>query len=443
MTRHTTESLIHDDHTYVWHPFTQQAQWEKQQPLIIARAEGSYLYDTDGNQYLDGVSSLWTNVHGHQNPVLDNALIEQLRRVAHTTFLGLSHAPGIELARKLVDASPSNIRRVFYSDNGSTATEVALKMAYQFQQQQGETKRTRFACLSDAYHGDTLGAVSVGGIDLFHKVYRPLLFDTVMLPAPVFPNGEEEKACLKQALELISKHGDELAAIIVEPLVQGAAGMKMHSPHFLRTLLQSARDKGILVIADEVAVGFGRMGTLFAMEIADFQPDFLCVAKGLSAGYLPLAATLTSETIYQGFLAAPGEYKQFFHGHTFTANPLACAVALASLELFTSQNVLAHVQLLEKQMADRFAQWSAHDNISGIRQRGVMVGIDISQSDGCSFPSDVSMGHQVAMACREHGAIIRPLGDTLVLNPPLSISHQEMEQLLDAVEKSLNKVIYG
>jgi adenosylmethionine-8-amino-7-oxononanoate aminotransferase len=355
----------------------------------------------------------------------------------------LSHAPGIQLAKALIEVAPGGLQRVFYSDNGSTATEVALKMAYQYQQQRGASERTRFACLRDAYHGDTLGAVSVGGIDLFHKVYRPLLFDTLLLPAPVFPGGEEERHCLAEALELIDKHGAELAAIIVEPLVQGAAGMKMHSPAFLRQLLQAARDRGVLVIADEVAVGFGRLGRLFAMEIAGFNPDFLCIAKGMSAGYLPLAATLTTEEVYEAFLAAPSEYQQFFHGHTYTANPLACAVAIASLGIFEQSSTLDHVQALDAQMSERFTSWLERPHVAGIRHRGVMAGVDLQSPDGTALPAERGTGHQVAMACREHGAIIRPLGDTLVINPPLSIGEEETEALLDAIERAIADVLYA
>jgi len=439
----TEEQLSADDHSYLWHPFTQQARWTQQAPLIIERANGSYLYDTSGKAYIDGVSSLWTNVHGHRNPTIDAALVAQLDRVAHSTFLGLSHAPGIQLAKALIEVAPGELQRVFYSDNGSTATEVALKMAYQYQQQRGATERRRFACLSDAYHGDTIGAVSVGGIDLFHKVYRPLLFDTVLLPAPVSPGGEEERRCLAEGLELIKRHGPELAGIIVEPLVQGAAGMKMHSPEFLRQILQAARDQGVLVIADEVAVGFGRLGHLFAMEIADFKPDFLCVAKGLSAGYLPLAATLTTEEVYEAFLAAPTEYQQFFHGHTYTANPLACAVAIASLNLFEQDGTLDRVQTLSAQMDERFSSWLRRPYVADIRHRGVMAGVDLRMPDGSLLPADRATGHRVAMATRKHGAIIRPLGDTLVVNPPLSIDAQEMKLLLDAMEGAMHDVFDG
>lgn len=420
------------DHQHVWHPFTQQQDWVRSEPLIIDRAEGSWLIDTEGRRYLDGVSSLWTNVHGHRHPKLDAAIRAQLDKVAHTTMLGLSHPTAIELAAKLVGKAPG-MSRVFYSDNGSTACEIALKMAFQYQQQIGQTARTRFASLADAYHGDTIGAVSVGAVELFHSIYRPLLFEAVALPAPTTPNSPDEDACLERALALLDVHGHELAAIIVEPLVQGAAGMKMHSARYLRTILERARQHGVLVIIDEVAVGFGRLGTLFAFEQLDVRPDFLCLAKGLSGGYLPLAATLTTAEVYEAFLAEPEAYRQFFHGHTFTGNPLACAVALASLALFDEEDTLAHVQQLSAHLTKRLTALAEDERIVGFRQRGVMAGVDLVARDRA--------GHRVCMACRPRGAILRPLGDTVVINPPLSISVAELDQLLDVLTAAIDDAL--
>lgn len=426
------------DHRHLWHPFTPQQRWTASEPLIIERGEGHELIDVHGRRYLDGVSSLWTNVHGHAHPTLDQALRDQLDRLAHSTLLGLSHPPAIQLAAELAARSPAPLQRVFFSDNGSTATEIALKMAYQYQQQVGQTGRTRFAALRDAYHGDTLGAVSVGNIDLFHHVYRPLLFDSVALPAPMEPGGDEEAQCLAVALERLDAHADELAAIIVEPLVQGAAGMKMHTAGYLRPLLERARAHGILIVADEVAVGFGRLGTLFAMEQVGVDPDFLCLAKGLSAGYLPLAATLTTEAVYEAFLAAPEAHRQFFHGHTFTGNPLACAVSLANLSLF-DDGVLDHVEALSERLGQAMeATLLPHPAVAAIRQHGVMIGIDIAAPDGSDTPPQT--GHRVAMATRDHGAITRPLGNTLVLNPPLTLTLEEADRLVAAVASALDDV---
>ena len=317
-----TMSLADQDRRHLWHPFTQQRGWEDgEDPVLVERGEGCTLWDTEGNAYLDGTSSLWCNVHGHAHPRIDAAVAEQLGRVAHSTMLGLSHRPGVELAAKLVDLAPAGLSRVFYSDNGSTANEIALKMAFQWWAQRGEP-RTRFVCLEMSYHGDTIGAVSVGGIPLFHQTYGPLLFDA----APVAPS---DAAALERALA----PGD-VAAVIVEPLVQGAAGILVHEPGWLRTVREACDRHGVFMIADEVATGFGRTGTMFACEQEEVAPDFLCLAKGLTGGYLPLAATLTTERVYEGFLGAFSEFKTFFHGHTYTGNPLACAAALATLAVF-------------------------------------------------------------------------------------------------------------
>ena len=435
-----TTELAALDHRHVWHPFTQQSTWTATKPLIIERAEGCWLVDVDGKRYLDGVSSLWTNVHGHRHPAIDAAVRAQLDRMAHSTMLGLTHPTAIELAARLVQCTPQGLDRVFYSDNGSTAVEVALKMAFQAQQQRGQTERTRFAALRDAYHGDTLGAVSIGAIDIFHAVYRPLLFDCVALPAPVEPGGAEEEACLKQGLELLDRHGHELAALVVEPLVQGAAGMKMHSIDFLRALLERAREHGVMLVCDEVAVGFGRTGTLFAMEQVGIAPDFLCLAKGIAGGYLPLAATLATESVYEAFLAAPEEAKQFFHGHTFTGNPLACAAALASLDLFRRADRLAQATRIADRLAEGLAPLRERPGVASIRQKGVMVGVDLVQQDGSPHPPARRIGAAVCMAAREHGVVLRPLGDTVVLNPPLALSAEEVDHLLDGLRAALRDV---
>jgi len=416
------------DHKHLWHPFTQQAEWTATPPLIIASAQGCSLTDVQGRTYIDGVSSLWTNVHGHRHPRLDAALTAQLDAVAHSTMLGLTHPPAIHLATRLAQVTPDGLTRTFFSDNGSTATEVALKMAFQYQQQIGQTRRTRFVALRDAYHGDTIGAVSVGSIDLFHAIYRPLLFDALALPAPIEAGGAEEADCLARALALLEEHAETLAAFLFEPLVQGAAGMKMHSPEFLRTLATRARELGVLLIADEVAVGFGRTGTLFAMDQVGVAPDLLCLAKGLAAGYLPISATLTTEAIYEAFLAHPDAHRQFFHGHTFTGNPLACAVALENLSLLDGLDTAP----LERALARGLASLSQREDVLGVRQRGVMVGIDL-RSDG-----QPRFGHRVAMACRPLGAIVRPLGDTIVLNPPLALSPAEAARLVAIVGEALD-----
>ncbi len=413
----TTEDLTAADRRHLWHPFTQQQGWsEEESPVVIDHAEGTNLYDTEGNAYIDGVSSLWCNVHGHRHPAIDEAVRAQLGRVAHSTMLGLSHQPAIELAEELLAVAPRGLRRVFYSDSGSTAVEVALKMAFQWWAQRGELQRTGFICLENAYHGDTLGAVSVGGIDLFHSLYRPLLFDAWQARS-----GDAEHLA-----ELLLQHSDRVGAVIVEPLVQGAAGMLMQPPGYLRRVRELCDEHGVLLICDEVATGFGRTGRMFACDHEQVTPDLLCVGKGLTGGYLPLAATLATEPMYEGFLGRFEDYKTFFHGHTYTGNPLACAAGVATLQTFERERTIEllapKVELLSR-MLDH--QVSALPGVAEVRQRGFMVGIELSES-----PADKRMGHQVTLAARRRGAIIRPLGDVVVLMPALAMSESELRRLV-------------
>src|ERR1700709_1284720 len=323
------------DHDHLWHPFTQQQGWSEEEPLLIERGEGSPLIDIDGRRYIDGTASLWCNVHGHRHPVIDAAISEQLGRVAHSTMLGLSHPGAAELAGRLVGIAPPGLSRVFYSDSGSTAAEIALKMAFQFQAQRGgeHARRTSFVRLREAYHGDTIGSVSVGGIDLFHAAYGPLLFAT-------HAAGPGAAADMER---ILSAHGDEVAAVIVEPLVQGAAGILVHPPGYLRAVRELCDRHGALLICDEVATGFGRTGRMFACEHEDVSPDLMCVAKGITGGYLPLAAPLATDRIYAGVLGRHEEFRTFFHGHTYTGNPLACAAGLATLRLFEQEHTLENL----------------------------------------------------------------------------------------------------
>ncbi len=411
----TTRELAAIDKRVLWHPFTQQQGWTEEDPLIVERAEGCTLYDTDGNGYLDGTASLWCNVHGHAHPAIDAAVRAQLERVAHTTMLGLSHPPAIELAERLVDIAPPGLTRVFYSDNGSTAAEVALKMAFQYWRHRGE-ERPGFITLRNAYHGDTIGSVSVGGIDLFHASFGPLLFDT----------WQAEPGDAASMAALLREHAGEVAAVIVEPLVQGAAGILTHPDGYLRAVRELCDEHDVLLICDEVATGFGRTGTMFACEQEDVAPDLMCVAKGLTGGYLPLAATLATERIYETFLGDYAELKTFFHGHTYTGNPLACAAALATLEIFERENTIANLQpkiaLLAALLDEHVAPLRT---VREVRQRGVMVGIELTD-----FPLERRMGHQVTRAARRRGAFVRPLGDVIVLMCPLSITDDELERLV-------------
>jgi adenosylmethionine-8-amino-7-oxononanoate transaminase len=414
-------SLAADDHRYIWHPFTQQQGWVEEEPVIIESAEGTTLTDTEGRRYIDGVSSLWCNVHGHAHPKLDAAVRAQLGKVAHTTMLGLSHRPAIELAKRLTEIAPPGLSRVFYSDSGSTATEIALKIAFQYWAQNGD-ERQKFITLEDAYHGDTLGSVSAGGIDLFHATYRPLLFDTLKAAPGDIADMER----------LLAQHEGEVAAVMMEPLVQGAAGMLVHPPGYLGAVRRLCDRHGVLLICDEVATGFGRTGTMFACEQEDVAPDLMCVAKGITGGYLPLAATLATERIYEGFLGRHEEYRTFFHGHTYTGNPLACAAAVATLDVFEQERTLECLQPKIELLTGLLEPISQLACVADVRQSGFMVGIELGGFD----PAE-RMGHQVTLEARARGAIIRPLGDVIVLMPPLSIEGAELQRLVSITRQAI------
>ncbi|HJZ87802.1 MAG TPA: adenosylmethionine--8-amino-7-oxononanoate transaminase [Polyangia bacterium] len=410
------------DRQYVWHPFTQMRDWISDDPLVIERAQGNYLFDQVGRRYLDGVSSLWVTVHGHRRPEIDDAIRSQLDRVAHTTLLGLASPPAAQLAERLIRIAPPGLAKVFYSDSGSTAVEVALKMAYQYFHHRGRSRKLRFVALEQAYHGDTLGAVSVGGIELFHQLFAPLL-----MPCYRIPSRADALAAL------LAEHADQIAALIVEPIVQAAAGIQLAPTGFLRDAAELCRQHDVLLIADEVATGFGRTGRMFACEHEGVTPDLMALAKGLTGGYLPLAATLATQPIFDAFLGAHADRKTFFHGHTYTGNALACAAALASLDLFERDQVLAR---LPDQIARLQAELGHHilplRAVAQIRHKGLMVGIELGP-----FRFEEATGARVCRAARRHGVILRPLGDVIVLMPPLSITLDEIGELVAATRAAI------
>jgi adenosylmethionine-8-amino-7-oxononanoate aminotransferase len=414
------------DKRFLWHPFTQQRAWCEEDPVVIEAAEGTDLIDADGRRYIDGVASLWCNVHGHRHPHIDAAVRRQLDRVAHSTMLGLTHPGAAELAERLVSLTPPGLARVFYSESGSTAVEIALKMAFQYWRQAGEPGRMSFVALEGAYHGDTIGSVAVGGIDLFHGAFGPLLFKARRV-AP----GDERR--LERVLDL---HGHETAAVIVEPLVQGAAGIRVQPPGFLRRVRELCDAAGVLLICDEVATGFGRTGTMFACEQERVSPDLLCLGKGLTGGYLPLAATLASERVYEGFLGAPEELRTFFHGHTFTGNPLACAAAIANLELFEREATLLRLQPKVRLLGELLEAVATMPEVAEVRGRGLMAGIDLGERDPA-----LGLGRRVTVEARRRGAIVRPLGDVIVLMPPLAISKADLRRLVEIVAASIRVVV--
>lgn len=435
------------DLQHVWHPFTPHSVYADEHPLMVVAAEGHWLIDADGQRYLDGVASLWCNLFGHRRPELDAAITAQLGRFAHSTFLGNASAPAVELAGRLVAIAPAGLSRVFFSDNGSTAVEVAMKMAYQFWQQTGnsaDAKRTRFVTIGGAYHGDTVGAVSLGGIDLFHEVYRPLLFPTLQAPQPYCyrcPLGLEratcDTECASAAERLIAEHADEIAAVVIEPGVQGAAGMVTQPDGYASRIAAAARAAGALVIVDEVAVGFGRSGAMFASEVEGLEPDFLCLAKGLTGGYLPMAATLTTERIFEGFLGRPEEGRTFFHGHTYTGNALAAAAAHATLDLMPE--VLDGLPETIAHFAERAEHLRALPHVGEVRRYGLALGVELvaDVATRAAFPSARRTGMRVCTEAKRRGVFLRPIGDVVIVMPPLTISRDELDILFDALEAGI------
>jgi adenosylmethionine-8-amino-7-oxononanoate transaminase len=444
-----TTELIAKDRKYLWHPFTQMKEWQTDEVVVVEKGEGCYLIDTEGRKYLDGVSSLWCNVHGHRVKELDRAIGKQLKKISHSTFLGLTHPTAIELAEKLIAIAPKGLARVFYSDSGSEAVEIALKMAFQYWAQKECPGKKKFARLVNAYHGDTLGSVSVGGIDLFHRIYKPLLFDTFAIPSPYLYRwetggtpGKVKKEALQAMEKVLREHHGELAAFVMEPLMQGAAGMIDQPPGYISRARELTRKYNTLLIFDEVATGFGRTGKMFAADHENITPDIMAVAKGITGGYLPLAATFATEEIYSAFLGRHEEFKAFFHGHTYTANPLACAAAIANLELFEKQKTLEKLQPKIRLIKKRLKSFYKLQCVGDIRQCGVMVGIELvrDQRTKEAFDPKEKIGARVIEWARKKGAIIRPLGSVIVLMPPLGMTETELDRLLDITYESIKEV---
>ncbi|MBW2116607.1 MAG: adenosylmethionine--8-amino-7-oxononanoate transaminase [Deltaproteobacteria bacterium] len=446
--------LENDDRKYVWHPFTQMKDYVREKPLIIERGEGSFLWDIYGNKYIDGISSLWVTTHGHCKREIDEAIAEQLTKISHTTLLGLSHPPAIKLAQKLVSITPQGLNKVFYSESGSTAVEIALKMAFQYWHQNPDEpdEKNKFISLRNAYHGDTIGAVGVGGIDLFHKVYGPLLVDPIKVSSPHCYRCDLEKSypscnleCITQLEKIMRTHQHETAALIIEPLVQAAAGMLVSPPGFLKRTRELCTRYDILMLADEVAVGMGRTGKMFACEHEDVTPDILMMGKGLTGGYLPLSATMTTDKIYEAFLGKYEDFKTFFHGHTYTGNPLACSAALANLYIFERDGTLAklgeNITLL-KEGLKRF--WDLR-HVGDIRQKGFMAGIELvlDRDSKAPFPTGRKTGIKVIMEARKRGLILRPLGDVIILMPHLNIGPRELHELINITYDSVKHVTEG
>jgi adenosylmethionine-8-amino-7-oxononanoate aminotransferase len=427
------------DAAAVWHPFTQHSLWSADEPTVVDRADGPWLYDVDGNRYLDGVSSLWVTTFGHREPEIDAAIRAQLDRLDHATFLGATHVPGIELAERLLETAPgSRLRKVFFAGDGSSAVEVALKMAYQHSVQSGPG-RPLFVHLQEAYHGDTLGAVSVGGIELFHATYRPLLLRTLAVGSPGLrkpgqPAVDRAREVVAELTEAMRRNGDQVCAIVVEPMVQAAAGILTYDAHFLRAARRLATEYGALLICDEVATGIGRTGRMWAVEHAGVEPDLLTCGKGLTAGYLPLSAVLATDEVYGSFLGSAASGRTFFHGHTYTANPLCCAAANANLRLIAERGLVAQAAALGDRLGSLLAPLEKHPGVVEIRRLGTMTGVEV-RSVG------ERTGVAVCRAARRRGVWLRPLGDTVVLMPPLALGEAETDLLVSALAEAVDEVV--
>jgi adenosylmethionine-8-amino-7-oxononanoate aminotransferase len=465
------KNLEESDKKFIWHPFTQMKNWIEEKPIIIAEGRDCFVKDTYGKWYLDGVSSIWVNIHGHRKKEIDNAIKEQLDKIAHSTLLGLGNIPSIKLAEKLIglvqklgsseerksrtkdektsrlpDFQTAALSKVFYSDNGSTAIEVALKMAFQYWIHKGVRGKHSFLSLRNAYHGDTIGAVSVGGIDIFHDVFKPLLFKTYKAPSPYCYRCELGKsplecsfACLTEMENILKEHSRKIAALIIEPVVQAAGGMIVWPEGYLKGVRELCNKYNVLLIADEVATGFGRTGRMFACEHENIVPDIMCLSKGITNGYMPLAVTLTTDEIFNAFLGEFKDLKTFFHGHSYTGNPLACAAAIASIDLFEKEETLKNIQPKIALLEDRLKEIADLPNVGNVRSKGLIAGIELVKNKSTKepYPWEEKMGWKVAYKAREEGVLIRPLGNVIVIMPPLAISIENLNQLIDVIKRSI------
>ncbi len=438
--------------TNIWHPFTQMKEHESRPPLMIEKGEGCYLIDSEGNRYIDGVSSLWVNIHGHGVSEIESAITGQLDSIGHSTLLGLSNPAAEKLAEKLVEASPPELVKVFYSGDGASAVEVAIKMAFQFWKHEGEEGRTKFVCLENGYHGDTLGAVSVGGIDKFHSAFKPLLFESFKAPsyycyrcplAKTYPSCGI--ACADEIDRICAENPGEIAAIILEPYVQAAGGMIVSPPGYLKKAREIADKRDVLLIVDEVATGFGRTGKMFACEHEDVRPDMMVLGKGMTGGYTALSATLTTQRIYDAFLGDYDEFKTFFHGHSYSGNPLACAAGVGNFAAFESRNTLEKLPGKIEFFENELKEFKSIENVGDVRNKGLMAGIEIVKNRRTKepYPASEKMGWKVADKALEHGVLLRPLGDVVVLMPPVGIEMGDLKKLMSATYKAVLEATGG
>ncbi|MGG3801285.1 adenosylmethionine--8-amino-7-oxononanoate transaminase [Metabacillus fastidiosus] len=441
------QQLLHSSKKHLWLPFTQMSDYERD-PLIIESGEGIVLKDIYGKEYLDGYSSLWLNVHGHRKQEINEAIREQLNKIAHSTLLGAANVPAVQLAEKLVEITPSGLQRVFYSDSGATAVEIAVKMAYQYWQNIGETKKKKFVTLTNNYHGDTVGAISIGDIDLYHRVYGALMFQSIKAPFPlIYRHSSHDEAFIRdEALaklkEIFANHHEEIAAITLEPIIQGAGGMNVMPKGYLKGVEKLCREFNILLIADEVATGFGRTGKMFAVEHENVQPDIMTMAKGITGGYLPIAATVTTEKIYEAFYGEYEEFKTFFHGHSYTGNQLGCAAALANLEIYEKENIVEKVAEKSLLVEEELKKLKELSHVGNIRQAGLMCGIELVKNKETkeSFPWQERVGYKATLKMRELGMLTRPLGDVVVFMPPFASNDGQLREMIHIMKEAILQV---
>lgn len=434
----TSKSKIKSyDLDYVWHPFTQMKEYGEDEPLVIEGSDGVYLIDSEGKRYIDGVSSLWVNIHGHKVKKIDAAIKKQIDKISHSTLLGVTNPPASILAKKLIDIAPKGLKKVFYSGDGASAVEVALKMAFQYWLLKDKPGKHKFVCLKDGYHGDTLGAVSVGGIDLFHSTYKPLLFKSFQISS--YDSSDET---IKELEDLLSRKSDEIAALIIEPYVQTAGGIKVARKGYLIDVRRICDKYNILLLVDEVATGFGRTGEMFACNHDGITPDILILGKGLTSGYLPLSATITTQDIFDTFLGDYDELKTFFHGHSYSGNPLSCATAIANLEIFDEEKTISTIKASIRILDDQLKEFKGLKHVSDIRSKGLMAGIDLQKDPKKNIPYQLNerIGKKVCDMARYEGVLIRPLGDTIVIMPPVSIKEKELKKLTKSIYKCIKIV---
>ena len=443
-------TLEERDLKHIWHPCSQMKDYETLKPIVIDRGEGVHLYDIYGKEYIDIVSSWWCNLLGHCNPEINGAVKSQLDRLEHVIFSNFTHEPAIELCEELVKVIPAGLTRFNFSDNGSAAVECALKMSFQYQYQTGHPKRQRFMCLSEGYHGETIGALSVGSMDLYARIYKPMLMDTIQIKAPDCyrcPYGKCrdccQAECFAEAETAFERYGKETCAIIVEPLLQGSAGMRIYPPVYLQKLRKLCDESGILLIADEIATGFGRTGKMFAFEHAGVSPDIMCISKGLTGGYMPMAITITTEQIYEAFYADYNEGKAFMHSHTYSGNPLGCSAGLAVLSILQKDRFLEKAEKRASFLTEKLAErLGSHPHVGEIRHIGLIHALELVEDKASKkgYPPEERVGYQVYKKALERGLILRPLGNVLYFNPPLIINEDELEQAVTRCVSAIEAV---